>query len=88
MLPLLSVFDAAVAAGAEVTFFGDTWDSALPAEDLDVLLVLGFESVFDADLAAGADVVLVAAALPAGAEVVFVAAALAAGADVVLVAAD
>ena len=48
-LPLRNVFDAAVPALEEVTFFGDlVWDSAEPAADLAALLELLLRSTFDA----------------------------------------
>ena len=51
--PSLNVFDAALAAGLEVCFFGAfRWESALPAEAFDVFPVDLLRNVFDALLAA------------------------------------
>lgn len=56
--PSLSVFDAAFAAAGEVTFCeAFRWDSALPAEDFDVLAVEELESVFEALREADLDVI-------------------------------
>jgi hypothetical protein len=55
--PSRSVFDAAFAAGDDVTFEGALrWESALPPEDLEALPVDALESVFEALRAAGLEV--------------------------------
>ena len=56
--PSRSVFDAADADGADVTFLGWVWESALPAAVLEVGPVFGLESVLEADLAADGEVTL------------------------------
>jgi len=55
--PSLRVFDAAFAAGCDVTFCGAfRWDSALPAADFEAFPVEELERVFEALRAAGLDV--------------------------------
>jgi len=57
--PSRSAFEAADAAGADVTFLGALrWDNALPPADLDAAPVESLRSVFDAALAAREPVTL------------------------------
>jgi hypothetical protein len=56
VLPLLSTADAAVAALAEVTFGGETWESELPAALFEALPADALERTFD-DLVATRELV-------------------------------